>query len=488
MADIWSALPTDVTTIVYADNIYLITSSSSPTRAFACAQRALDHLEHWAAAWSMSLSANKSASIDFSPKTHCKPLSFALSSGAIPQRTTVRVLGLQLSHTFTWNSHAQFLRVKLTRTGSYLKYFASQTANLLRLINTVLRPMVEFGALLLEGAPPTSIHRIERPINEALRTALGVPKSTPLLSLYMETSYILLQLRLRHRAITHAVTHLSRGPFSPLHQIFQAAPSLAFYRWRRYQDPYVSQVLSHIGKGCLLLARLYCQRLHPPCADQVRLKVHLHKRATAGTAHVEGLKSRFSELMASHWHDRLCIGTDVSKNNLRMQIGIAIPKEGIRETWRLHNACSVFTAEAIGIQRALMLATPLNQPTVIFLDSQAVLLAIANVSFSSEAIISDIAAAVSTFPAPLDLVWTPGHSGILINEEADKAASHAHLTGSWSRSLTPTEIRRLYRDNLTISLMDTWSEAHRLKGKDHLHPFSPWPYHLASSRSRFWQG
>ncbi|XP_023211491.1 uncharacterized protein LOC111614350 [Centruroides sculpturatus] len=158
MANLWTALPANVTAVLYTNDLYILTSSTRPLKAARKAQLALDHLEHWATTWSLSFSATKSASVDFSAKLHRPPLTLSLNSSNIPQPPSFRILGLNFSHNFTWHAYETFLRTKVTRAGSLLKFFASRSydakrADLLRLIYTVLSPMAEFGAPLLEGAP-----------------------------------------------------------------------------------------------------------------------------------------------------------------------------------------------------------------------------------------------------------------------------------------------------------------------------------------------
>ncbi|XP_023226174.1 uncharacterized protein LOC111626883 [Centruroides sculpturatus] len=188
-------------------------------------------------------------------------------------------------------------------------------------------------------------------------------------------------------------------------------------------------------------------------------------------------------MQMSIWQGRILIGADASKSRIRTSIGIVLPDHNIRETWLLHNYCSVYGAEALGIKRALHLSSSLDGPSVICSDSKSAIQEIGNISFSSPALLIDIADNISQHPKPIEIGWTPGHVGIDINEAMDRAARTDTPSGSWRGSLMARNLIREYREKQKIEITELWSEHLRNKGRDHLRPFAPWPYRHTSSRN-----
>ncbi|XP_067139565.1 uncharacterized protein [Centruroides vittatus] len=191
--------------------------------------------------------------------------------------------------------------------------------------------------------------------------------------------------------------------------------------------------------------------------------------------------ARFQELLESSWQGKCLLGADASKSSTCTAIVVVFPACELRETWLLHEHCSVFGAEALGIKRALQISSSFDNPTVILSDSKSVIQAVGNVNFSSPAIIIDLVAEISLHPKAVEIAWIPGHVGIQINEAADKAARKDNPSGSWRQLLMARDLIRATRDIIN-TYIDSWPTSLRQKGRDHLWPFVPWPYSYVSSR------
>ncbi|XP_023238062.1 uncharacterized protein LOC111636906 [Centruroides sculpturatus] len=316
----------------------------------------------------------------------------------------------------------------------------------------------------------------------ALRAALGVPLTTSLLAMYTEANYIGLKARLTLRTIRHMVTHISRGRFSSLYRIYSQRHGLDHYRWRRYQEPYVFRAVSHLRNLGIAIPNIYRQQNLPPTVEQMGSRINIDVFRT-GSIRLPGEdRVAFDEWMRKYRDGWALIGTDGSKSPNRTSMGVFISEGRRSESWELDAQCGVFGAEAAGVLRGLALCSQNPCPTIICTDSRSVLEALANVGYTSDAIIIDIAAAVSSFPQPIVMLWTPGHVGIAPNEDADKAAKGANLTGSWRGPLLPKDIHRSVWQDTRNLLRDRWAAVHRNRGREYLRPFHPWPYHHASSR------
>ncbi|GFT40728.1 pggt1b [Trichonephila clavipes] len=121
------------------------------------------------------------------------------------------------------------------------------------------------------------------------------------------------------------------------------------------------------------------------------------------------------------------IYTDGSKRADYVGCGVVI--EDVMHGYRLHTSCSIFTAEAVAIYRALQLIDS-NMPRkyCIYTDSMSVLEALENYNDRCHPVVCKILDITSRlYSKGFDIVfcWLPSHLGIIGNEQADSAAMPA---------------------------------------------------------------
>ncbi|GFS85274.1 putative RNA-directed DNA polymerase from transposon X-element [Trichonephila clavipes] len=121
-----------------------------------------------------------------------------------------------------------------------------------------------------------------------------------------------------------------------------------------------------------------------------------------------------------NFQDFYIIATDASKNE---QItSIAGITANSHFAYRINHNNSIFTAEALAICQALDDLSIINKNLLILSDS---LSALQNYSVKSHSVIHKLASKIyilSLYTNQLILLWTPGHSNILWNEQADNLA------------------------------------------------------------------
>ncbi|PRD24198.1 UNVERIFIED_CONTAM: Pggt1b [Trichonephila clavipes] len=140
----------------------------------------------------------------------------------------------------------------------------------------------------------------------------------------------------------------------------------------------------------------------------------------------------FQRVFASHrsqYSGYSAIYTDGSKHADYIGCGVVI--EDIMHGYRLDTSCSVFTAEAVAIYRALQLIDS-NMPRkyCIYTDSMNVLEALENYNNRCHPVVCNILDITSQlYSKGFDIVlgWLPSHVRIIGNEQADSAARSATI-------------------------------------------------------------
>ncbi|GFY11314.1 RNase H domain-containing protein [Trichonephila clavipes] len=169
------------------------------------------------------------------------------------------------------------------------------------------------------------------------------------------------------------------------------------------------------------------------------------------------------------------IYTDGSKRADYVGCGVVI--EDIMHGYRLDTSCSVFTAEAVPIYRALQ-SIDSNMPRkyCIYTDSMSVLEALENYNDRCHPVVCNILDITSRlYGKGFDIVfcWLPSHVGIIGNEQADNAAKSA--TTHLPLAVPLSDMKRVIMHPISKLRQESWSQ--QLDNK--LHSVKPvigaWP-------------
>ncbi|GFW93638.1 putative RNA-directed DNA polymerase from transposon X-element [Trichonephila clavipes] len=152
------------------------------------------------------------------------------------------------------------------------------------------------------------------------------------------------------------------------------------------------------------------------------------------------------------------IYTDGSKRADYFSCGVVI--EDIMHGYRLDISCSVFTAEAVAIYRALQ-SIDSNMPRkyCIYTDSMSVLEALENYNDRCHPVVCNILDITSRlYSKGFDIMfcWLPSHIGILGNEQADSAARSA--TTHLPLAVPLSDMKRFILHHIFKIWQESWSQ------------------------------
>ncbi|KAL0858408.1 hypothetical protein ABMA27_012288 [Loxostege sticticalis] len=196
----------------------------------------------------------------------------------------------------------------------------------------------------------------------------------------------------------------------------------------------------------------------------------------------------FSDRLKNEWQDWLPVYTDASKTSDSDTVGSAvwIPKFQVLLTSRSPQESSVFTGEAVAILEAVtfILSHKLNK-SIIFTDSKSTLQAVSSNFFRSKFIhplvleIKKQLFECSRNDINVILIWIPGHSGILGNEQADLWAKQAVQSGSPRKDIFVSDILPRASTDLAVSWQESWDQSSLIKGRHYRSlqntiPVRPW--------------
>ncbi|GFT04532.1 RNase H domain-containing protein [Trichonephila clavipes] len=152
------------------------------------------------------------------------------------------------------------------------------------------------------------------------------------------------------------------------------------------------------------------------------------------------------------------IYTDGSKRADYVGCGVVI--EDIMHGYRLDTSCSVFTAEAVAIYRALQLIdSTMPRKYCIYTDSMSVLEALENYHDRCHPVVCTILDITSRlYSKGFDIVfcWLPSHVGIIGNEQADSAAKSA--TTHLPLAVPLSDMKRVIMHHIFKIWQESWSQ------------------------------
>jgi len=226
---------------------------------------------------------------------------------------------------------------------------------LLKIHESLILSKIDYGAPLISTAKPSHLRILESVHNSGIRLSIGAFRSSPISSILSIAGVP--PLDIRWSELTYKIAaRMARAP-----QGLHSSPNLVFDNYKKYDlDNILTTEIS----------------ISPPWLISININLDLHqlpKKSTSTTQY----RNLFMKILSSKQQHAL-IYTDVSV--MANRVGMAFIHGDTHIQWKLSNKCSIYTAEALAIFKAIEFATnkvEANQ-IIILSDSLSSLMSIQN--------------------------------------------------------------------------------------------------------------
>jgi len=477
-----SDIPSDinVTTSEYADDITIYSVSDDIQQATRNTQIMIDKIEEWCCKWGLKMNYSKTKAMLFTRK---RVVSNRLTIGnfEIDFVNQHKFLGMTLdAPQLKWKPHLRILKDNCLQKVNVLKCIAhhkwgADRATLLKLYKTLVRSRLDYGCEFYSSANRAELNRLNVIQNTCLRTATGARKTSPIVSLEVESNVMPLHI---HRAeiILKRYNRLMQLPDN-LRIIQELAndDDLANIRWNTNTNvpPFTVRCKALMSEYNLNIADpMHTSQISPfpPwLADNKYTNTHFSDTSTLLMSDVQA-NQLFLDMITNSYLSFLQIFTDGSKivNPNSTSAAFVVPELGEMRKWKLQPDCTILGAELFAIYKALdWVANGVLEASgiVILTDSMSSVAVIQNLKPRTYLhMVYRIQRLIMTISnsCPVIVQYIPAHKNIMGNEMADLAAKAGHAEETSGDSVISKEERnRIVKE----TMMETWQIVLTGKGK-----------------------
>lgn len=498
--DITSVIPSTVKHSLYVDDLALYITGTKLPFLERQLQLAIDNITNWSDSHGFRFSPTKTKAMLFRRRKR-NGLGDYVSSNLklydtpIQPETQIRFLGIIFDNRLTYLPHIRHLRSSCRRPLDLLKHLTSKSwgANrktMLHLYTTLVRSKLDYGCAIYGQTSRSYLHLLDPIQNEGLRIATGAFKSSPKVSLEVESNTMPLSLR---RELLTCFLYLRLQTPSPsvmapvLRRTLQSPPYWPFAQIVtsifRFLGIPLNAVMPYVHKSTF---PLWLFPLPKICTAMARFP--------KSTCHPRSLLASFY----SHTDHAECtpIYTDGSKTSDGVGAAAVFPDSTLSHSLPEH--ASIFTAELVAILLALarILASDSASPYVIFSDSLSALQALQVISTRSPIVleVQRFLFLLHSRRKSVSFCWIPSHIGIPGNESADKEAVRAATCRRSCQELTPDALKRGFlpatdyypyvRRGFLSCWQECWTKDPRGSKLRAIKPFiGEWPSSFRKNRS-----
>ncbi|GFU46479.1 probable RNA-directed DNA polymerase from transposon X-element [Trichonephila clavipes] len=360
---------------------------------------------------------------------------------------------------------------------SVVKHLLGGGSNIItRVYQAIVLSRIDYGCVVYGSACNSTLKKLDPVHHMALRICSGAFRTSPVQSLYVTCHQLPLDLRRRKLSLAYYFKILS-VPSHPLQNVYMSTSMKRLYDARPSNiRPFMDRMKLHISELDLPNVRIQQRNLFLFQPWNTPRFHYINPFATYSKSTVAPVV--FQRVFAYHrsqYSRYSAIYTDGSKRADYVGCGVVI--EDIMHGYRLDTSCSIFTAEAVAIYRALQLIdSTMPRKYCIYTDSMSVLEALENYHDRCHPVVCTILDITSRlYSKGFDIVfcWLPSHVGIIGNEQADSAAKSA--TTHLPLAVPLSDMKRVIMHHIFNIWQESWSQ--QLDNK--LHSVKPvigaWP-------------
>ncbi|GFY31997.1 probable RNA-directed DNA polymerase from transposon X-element [Trichonephila clavipes] len=482
ISSILNILSPSIQASLYVDDLQISCEGSDMRMIERQLQTAVNNILKWCDTNGHSISASKSCCVHFCRKRGIHPdPEIRIRDIQIPVVPDVRFLGVIFDRRLTFLPHILHLRKKCEKSLNLLKVLSNTSwgadrTSLLRVYQAIVLSRIDYGCVAYGSACNSTLQKLDPVHHMALRICSGAFRTSPVQSLYVNCHQLPLDLRRRKLSLAYYFKILS-VPSHPLQNVYMSTSMKRLYDARPSNiRPFMDRMKLHISELDLPNVHIQQRNLFLFQPWNTPRFPYINPFATYSKSTVAPVV--FQRVFAYHrsqYSRYSAIYTDGSKRADYVGCGVVI--EDIMHGYRLDTSCSIFTAEAVAIYRALQLIdSTMPRKYCIYTDSMSVLEALENYHDRCHPVVCTILDITSRlYSKGFDIVfcWLPSHVGIIGNEQADSAAKSA--TTHLPLAVPLSDMKRVIMHHIFKIWQESWSQ--QLDNK--LHSVKPvigaWP-------------
>lgn len=471
MMDLFESIPTHSHPFIYADDISIIIPGSSAEECIGNIQQTILEIQSWALKWKISFAVEKSSLLDLSPKRVKLSSPCNIGGAPIPWVTQTKILGLIFQDNFKWKAHAISSCAKAKKFLNIIKFISNRRTGLkskqiTQVISQVLLPRLDYANSLRFKESNSILRMYEVVENSAIRFALGVFICAPNEVIRKLVEIPPYRMRAKWAQISHFLKVISQQQKSNFLETC-------------LNKLHISSVVMDTAKAFSLEHNVVRLSLPPHPSTSHKL--------LCLTDFFPSSKSKFPQLISASYlslrerfTDYEFWATDGSKNNGGVGFGISNSDSSTTRSIRLPSLSSIFTAETAALFYLFKFLLK-EGPVVILIDNKGVVEAIKTGRAKRGSLIDETIHLLHRFSvtSPTILVWCNAHSGIPLNEVADKLAVQA--TSNPSLPVIPIidfqDVKRYIKSRLSTEFNESWASStyfHRFSKQTLERPFFDW--------------
>lgn len=414
-----------VKVVSYADDVTLVSSARSLTEARTNMQEYLNVLQAWMKRWRLKINPQKSSFQIFTNKRTIPIVTLKVHSHNLRLVNEQRVLGVILdSPKLTLKPHFEKLVTECKRRLNVLRVLSSSSWGcsrqmLRRVYVAYIRSKMEYGSVLYINVKSTLLHKLDLIQNEAIRCILGARRTSPILSLQVESVLPPLSIRFQHNFMKWFIRVSSTPQLGGLLELFN----------NRMGSLYSTKMMNLSERFSFTRNRTLTTSLISEVNPWVDIYERISLELPTMTPLRETSNGIFQEFYQENYPQHFAIYTDGSKwDTGSAAAAIYVPSENKVITYKLNPAHSVLGTELFAILRALEYVKYQNvrSECVIFSDSQSALQVISSLDKLKYRSVTGLIHALLLELDKVKIQWIKAHCGISGNEIVDKAANLGH--------------------------------------------------------------
>lgn len=426
-------------------------------------QDTLDNLSAWAVKLGIEFSTEKTEMVVFSRKHFPASFPLLLYNKTITHSSGFKYLGVWFDQKCTWGRHIRYLKERCQQRINFLRtitgtWWGAHPGDLLRLYQTTILSVLEYGSFCFRSAAKTHLIKLERIQYRCLRIALGCMQSTHTKSLEVMAGIVPLQDRYTELSLRFLIRSEIRNPLV----IENFEKLLEYNPQTRFMTIYYNFITQEMAPSAYTHPRVNFPDFYSSVVFfDLSMKQEIHQIPEQCRPLI--VPQIFANKYRWVSEDKMFY-TDGSKIEGCTGFGVFNINQSIFH--RLKDPCSVYVAEIAAILCALEIIE--SQPPAhyfIVTDSLSAFEAIRSmkpVKYSSYFLlrVQESLSTLATANYRITIVWVPAHCSIPGNEKADSLAKVGAMEGvDLERIITFDEYFPILRHQTLVSWQNSWDKG-----------------------------